>query len=239
MMWPVFSISAGCISLYSDVANRIIAIFLNFLTHLLEKGCDMSKNAEIRAINNSGRNKECTRKAMKALRTFGFLLTVTGLIACKPREWKQYSHPEDGVSFSMPSEPLLHEKTFEGQVGNGTTRSYRTDSSAFGGALYEVSVSTYPKNLDVQVSLDNFKNTLSDNGTKKIENDHPVTLQGYSGEEFDLVTDKVHERLRYYVVNRRVVGVFVIVNAADSLPADMDRFFNSVQLTDATTQPVS
>src|SRR5579872_4850319 len=102
------------------------------------------------------------------LRSTSFLLVIAGLVACRPREWKQYSHPEDGVAFSLPSEPVMTEKSFEAKAGHGNTRSYRTDSAGFGAPLYEVSVTTYPNDLDVKVSLENFKTKLSENGTKKI-----------------------------------------------------------------------
>jgi len=122
-------------------------------------------------------------------------------------------------------------ESFEGHAGHGDTHTYRTDAKHYGDPLYQISVTTYPKNLDVKVSLDNMKNKLAENG--KIVNDHSIELQGYPGVEFDLEKEKFHERMRYYVVKRRVVGLVVIVDAGEPFPNEMNRFFQSVQLTDA------
>jgi hypothetical protein len=144
-------------------------------------------------------------------------------------KWSDYSYAKEGFAVSAPQEPTFSTKTVQTEAGPVEMHLYQAEVG--GGMLLVIASRLHPndKRNARQVIADSAEGAVAAvNG--KLTAQKAITLGKYPGTEFEVATERSHNRNRLYVANRKIYQVMAIAPVNRPFPLETDQFQQSFRL---------
>jgi hypothetical protein len=149
--------------------------------------------------------------------------------AAQPAKWSDYSYAKEGFAVSAPKEPAFSTKTVQTEAGPVEMHFYQAEVG--GGLLLVVASRLHPKDKRnaQRVIADSAEGAVAAvNGTLTAQK--AITLGKYQGTEFEVATERSHNRNRVYVANRKIYQVLAIAPVNRPFPLETDQFQQSFRI---------
>ncbi|HXP13151.1 MAG TPA: hypothetical protein VN795_05770 [Stellaceae bacterium] len=156
-------------------------------------------------------------------------LALAALIGALPAanaaaDWQDYVYAEDGFSIASPTKPEFSSSAVDSAAGKTYLHQYESDADA--DHTYMVAVSKYPTALDIQSSIEGVKQAQLDSMKGRITGEHPVSLGGVTGTDYDMTSADYLGHIRIYVTSQTLYQIMVLWSI-NKPPADYGRYINS------------
>ncbi|MGO9787531.1 MAG: hypothetical protein ACLPL5_12100 [Stellaceae bacterium] len=139
-------------------------------------------------------------------------------------DWQDYVYAEDGFSIASPTKPEFTSSAVDSAAGKTYLHQYESDTDA--DHTYMVAVSKYPTALDIQNSIQGVKQAQLSSLKGQITSEHPVSLGGVTGTDYDMASADTFAHVRIYVTSQTLYQIMVLWSKGKP-PADYDRYVNS------------
>ena len=157
------------------------------------------------------------------------VLAFTALIWALPAaqaaaDWQDYVYAEDGFSIASPTKPEFESSAVDSKAGKTYVHQYESDPDA--DHTYMLAVSKYPTALNIQTSINGVKKAQLDSMKAHVTSEHPVSLGGVTGTDYDLASADYIGHVRIYVTSKTLYQI-VVLWSKNKPPADYGRYVNS------------
>ena len=151
-------------------------------------------------------------------------LVWTGTAANAAADWQDYVYAEDGFSIASPTKPEYSSDAVDSAAGKTYLHQYESDPDA--DHAYMVAVSKYPTALDIQNSIEGVKQAQLNSLKGQITSEHPVSLGGVTGTDYDMTSADTLAHVRIYVTSQTLYQIMVLWSKGKP-PADYNRYVDS------------
>ena len=143
------------------------------------------------------------------------------LVEVAVSDWREFSSNAGGFAVSMPGVPEEGENT---NKGDNTVRGIKLSNSSGLYFLAYSDLSETPSSIQIQEMIDSGISTLIDGSDLKLLGQRDISLNGYSGREFEIGRDNVSMvKGRIYVMQQRIYMLTVVTPQ----PSNAQRFLES------------
>lgn len=166
--------------------------------------------------------------------TFFYLLVTSILFASSWQQtpadqWKEYSYPDDGFLVSAPTEPVLT-KSPPLPAGQPEPRNYAIDLGNNCGVMVSSTEIKGAESVAAKSLLAGAKNGAVQAMKATLTSEKELTLEEYSGIEFEAENESYHVRGRMYVVKSRLFTLLAVAPKSTAAPPEAGRVLDSFKL---------
>lgn len=161
-------------------------------------------------------------------------LCFTGVVLASswqnpPSQWKEYSYPDDGFLISAPAEPVVT-KSPPLPPGQPEPHNYAIDLGNDCGVMVSSTEIKGAESVSAKSLLAGAKNGAIQAVKAKLTGEKEITLEEYSGIEFEADTETYHMRARMYVVKSKLLSLLAVAPKGTPVPAEAGRVLDSLKL---------
>ena len=161
----------------------------------------------------------------------GLLLVFAGLVAFgQNSDWKEYTYAADSFAVTAPAKPESQNQSVDTAVGQMQAHNYLISLSDNTGVVISVTDFGKDKTISPRQALQGAKDGSLKSINGKLISEKEISLQNFTGLEFELETAAYHARARMYIVETKLVAMMSVAPLGKPFASQTGRLFESLRL---------
>ncbi|SRR6266481_191844 len=161
----------------------------------------------------------------------GLLLVFATVLAfCQNSEWKEYTYAADSFAVTAPAKPESQNQSVDTAVGQVQAHNYFITLGDNTGVLISVTDFGKDKAISPRQVLQGAKNGSLKSINGKLISEKEISLQNYTGLEFEMEAAAYRAWACYYIVEGKLVAVMSVAPLGKPFASQTGRLFESLRL---------